>query len=55
MFEHDLEYQKRILREIKILRHFRGHENVVNLILPTLMLTSWLGCLFTWFNTTKKL
>ena len=30
VFEHDVEYQKRILREIKILRHFRGHENVLN-------------------------
>ena len=37
IFEHDREYQKRILREVKILRHFDGCENVVqlyNLILP---------------------
>lgn len=27
IFNHDLEFQKRILREIKILKHF-DHENV---------------------------
>jgi serine/threonine protein kinase len=28
IFDHDREYQKRILREMKILRHFRDHDNV---------------------------
>ncbi len=28
VFEKDREYQKRILREVKILKHFRDHENV---------------------------
>jgi len=32
IFEHDKEYQKRILREVKIMRHFRDHENIVNLV-----------------------
>jgi serine/threonine protein kinase len=27
-FEHGKEYQKRILRELKVMRHFTGHENV---------------------------
>jgi mitogen-activated protein kinase 1/3 len=31
VFEQDREYQKRILREVKILRHFRNHENIVSL------------------------
>jgi serine/threonine protein kinase len=32
IFDHDREYQKRILREMKILRHFRNHDNIVSLI-----------------------
>lgn len=31
VFEQDKEYQKRILREVKILRHFRNHSNIVSL------------------------
>lgn len=31
VFEQDREYQKRILREVKILRHFIGHPNLVAL------------------------
>jgi serine/threonine protein kinase len=29
LFSHSLEFQKRILREIKILRHFRRHDNII--------------------------
>jgi hypothetical protein len=28
-FEHGKEYQKRMLRELKIMRHFMGHDNVI--------------------------
>ena len=31
VFEHDREYQKRILREMKILMHLRNHPNIVSL------------------------
>jgi serine/threonine protein kinase len=29
LFEKDVEYQKRILREVKITKHLRGHDNIV--------------------------
>ena len=31
-FEHGKEYQKRILREIKVMRHCRNHSNVISMI-----------------------
>jgi len=31
LFEKDLEYQKRILREVIITKHLRGHDNIVHL------------------------
>jgi serine/threonine protein kinase len=45
IFEHDREYQKRILREMKILRHFRDHDNVI-FSLPWLTILDRITCRF---------